>query len=105
MTSFWTPTADLLHRPETTLEPDELSSITFLLAFFDEMDGVGRPSPEKAWARTARQIEQAARELDRIPSLDDGVPSRHIAWIAEQKTSLLNAFQRARLEAIPGWSW
>lgn len=102
MTSFWTPTADLLHRQESTLNADERSSVQYFLAFIDEMDGVGRHSPEVQWARTARQIERVARELG---SLADGATPSQIGWLEAQKIADLDSFQRARLDAIPGWVW
>lgn len=104
MTSFWTNTADLLHRREDTLSKDERSSIAHLLAYFDEMDGVEGHSPETQWARVARQIEQYARELGQLPTIQDGASEIQVKWIATQKTAVLSSFQRERLEIVTGWS-
>lgn len=105
MEHYFEITGRLLHRSDDTYTDDERQSVEYLLAFWDEMDGVGPCTVAHRWCRTARKIDLAARCLQRLPTAEDGAPQRHLAWIAVQQAADLNDFQRRRLEAIPGWTW
>lgn len=106
MTDYWEPTAMLLHRPERTLNADEQASVRSLLAFIDVMDGLRSRAPDHRWARSADRAASGARALGRMPTGDDGLLSRRdLDWVTAQRTAALNSFQRACLEAIPGWTW
>ncbi|WP_231924901.1 hypothetical protein [Microbacterium sp. TPU 3598] len=104
MTNYWEPTAHLLHRPEDTFTADEQASVACLLAFFEEMDGVGPLTEDHLWCRNARDVEVFARRLQRLPIARDDAPETLLSWLNVQQSADLNSFQRARLEAIPGWS-
>ncbi|WP_230114192.1 hypothetical protein [Microbacterium oxydans] len=104
MIDYWEPAAALLTRDESTLTDEERSSVDSVLAFFDEMDGLPANTPARRWARTARLVDQAARLAGRIPTEGEGLPASHSEWVRAQRGAALNSFQRARLQAIIGWS-
>lgn len=105
VTNYWTPTAMLLLRPDDALTADERASVETYLAFIDEMDGIGRSTPLGRWCAAAWRIERPARALGRIAGPGEGATQKELDWIKEQRCKELNSFQRARLVAIPGWTW
>lgn len=105
VTDYWTATAMLLRRPDDELTTDERASVETYLAFIDEMDGIGRFTALGRWCAAAWRIERPARALGRIAGLSEGATQKDLDWIEEQRRAEMNSFQRARLEAIPGWAW
>lgn len=96
---------DLLLRDEDTLTDDERASVKYLLADFDVRTGLKPNTKARRWAVMAWKIGRYARKIGRLPTADDpDVTEDQLAWIEAQRGATLNSYQRACLNAMPGWT-
>lgn len=106
MQPFWEPTALLFHRRADDLSADECVSLEYYIAFIDQMDGLPLDNAPRRWCAMAREADRSARQRGGVPEDDDSQVSPELkTWIRAQHRDELNAFQRARLEAIPAWAY
>jgi len=103
---FWEPFDHLVETPEHELTPEELASRRSFEATWADIAGDSTRGAEHRWARMSREIRFFALALGRLPcSGDPDVAPRHLRWIAAQHPDQLNAYQRACVEALPGWRY
>lgn len=96
----------LLFADPAGLTPDDRASLASLLAETDEIFGLAVDTAERRWARNARLLRRHVRDLGRVPTgSDPRVGAELLTWIEHQDPECLNSYQRARLEAIPGWQY
>ncbi len=104
MDRYWAPFSDLLMKDTSELAAEERVCVAFYEAWRFDLEGGGPWSQARSWCRTPRKVAVAARVLGRMPMRGDpGVSFSQVRWIERQRREPLNAFQRARVEAIPYW--
>lgn len=103
---FCEPFEYLVETPEHQLTAEELASRASYEAGWADVAGDRIAGPERQWARLSREVRFLALAPGRMPRPDDpGVKPRHLRWIAAQHVDQLNAYQRARVEDLPGWTY
>jgi hypothetical protein len=104
--NYWDRFADLTLRSESSLTPDERASLEYFLAADDELLHSSCRGPARRWARMARIVLNLSLRHGRLlREGDEHAYPDALAWIASQHPDDLNAYQRACLEAIPGWTY
>lgn len=105
MESYAAPFIELIDREPIDLTPDERESLEYYYASVNIAEGMPAESGPRRWCLMAQSVERVAHMLGRVPQVGDpGATPEILTWIAAQRGTPLNRFQRARLGSLPGMS-
>lgn len=105
MESYAARFIELIDREPIDLTSDEYESVEYYYASVNIAEGVPADSGPRRWCLMAQNVGRVAHMLGRVPQVGDpGATPEILTWIAAQRGTPLNTFQRARLHAMPGMS-